>query len=255
MDAKALSAGTSVRPRSGVSGPGMLPVRIICATRGDQQAFAQESMLGRSLARLSFNESITATVHCRNRDGLPEPYNREITPASAGTILVFTHDDVWIDDFFLQERLDEALAVYDVVGLAGNRVLHPRHQGWAFPDGSPHWDVPENMSGAVAHLYDGIPRVTRFGPTRRAVVLLDGVLLAVKADSLLRTGVRFDPRFRFQFYDLDFCRTASAAGLRLGTWPIAVTHASTGRFGAGDWAASLAAYRAKWDGAVPPRGG
>lgn len=52
--------------------------------------------------------------------------------------------------------------------------------------------------------------------------------MAVRARTLKDSGVRFDPALGFHFYDLDFCRAATAAGLRLGTWPIAISHRSAG---------------------------
>ena len=85
-----------------------------------------------------------------------------------------------------------------------------------------------------------------FGPIVGECELLDGVLLAARASGLRQAGVRFDPRFRFHFYDLDFCRTARAAGLHLGTWPIALTHRSSGNPYSDEWNAALELYREKW---------
>ena len=58
--------------------------------------------------------------------------------------------------------------------------------------------------------------------------------------------MRFDERFPFHFYDLDFCRSARANGLRLGTWPITLTHQSGGRFGIPEWRKAYADYLNKW---------
>ena len=58
---------------------------------------------------------------------------------------------------------------------------------------------------------------------------LDGVFLAARADILQRSGVRFDPRFAFHDYDLDFCRSATEARLSLGTWLFPLIHASGGK--------------------------
>ena len=59
--------------------------------------------------------------------------------------------------------------------------------------------------------------------------------------------MRFDPAFTFDFYDLDFCRACEQAGLRLGTWPIAVTHESVGKgISSAAWEAARAVYLAKW---------
>jgi GT2 family glycosyltransferase len=58
--------------------------------------------------------------------------------------------------------------------------------------------------------------------------------------------VRFDPQFDFHLYDIDFCRTARQKELRLGTWPIALTHQSKGSFGTESWFARYEKYLAKW---------
>jgi GT2 family glycosyltransferase len=76
--------------------------------------------------------------------------------------------------------------------------------------------------------------------------LLDGCFLAAAARTLRERSISFDERFAFHFYDVDFCRTCHRAGLRLGTWPIAVTHASGGRYGTPEWEEALKLYRSKW---------
>jgi GT2 family glycosyltransferase len=156
---------------------------------------------------------------------------------------VFVHDDVWIDDFLFTRRIAEALEQFDVVGVAGNRRGGPEQCSWAFLDKPGQWDRPENLSGAVAHKGRG---VSRYGPAPAPVKLLDGLLLACRADVLLDSGVRFDPEFSFHFYDMDFCRSATQSGLRLGTWPIAVTHASGGNYRSEEWRKAAAKYFAKW---------
>jgi hypothetical protein len=46
---------------------------------------------------------------------------------------------------------------------------------------------------------------------------------------------------------MDFCRSARAKGLRLGTWPICVTHQSGGAFGSEAWREKFDKYLAKWN--------
>jgi GT2 family glycosyltransferase len=81
---------------------------------------------------------------------------------------------------------------------------------------------------------------------------MDGVFLAVKKATLLSHGLRFDPRFDFHFYDLDFCRTARDLGLRLGTWPIALTHQSRGGYNTPAWNEKARMYLEKWADADQP---
>jgi GT2 family glycosyltransferase len=182
-----------------------------------------------------------------NSRGLPEIYNMRITAQDAGEILVFMHDDVWIDDYFLPERLQEGLAAYDVIGVAGNRRRVPRQPGWAFIDEKFTWDDRANLAGRIAHGKQPFGQVSRYGdPVSAECELLDGVFLAAKRASLVEREVRFDPLFDFHFYDMDFCRTARKAGLRLGTWPICLTHQSAGAFGAGRWKDVYPRYLQKW---------
>ena len=75
---------------------------------------------------------------------------------------------------------------------------------------------------------------------------MDGVLLAVRSSVLRKHGLRFDERFQFHFYDLDFCRQAEQLGVSMGTWPIAVIYESGGDFGSAGWRSGLAAYVDKW---------
>ena len=76
--------------------------------------------------------------------------------------------------------------------------------------------------------------------------LLDGVFLASARARCAAPASRSIRSFRAEFYDLDFCRTCEQAGLSLGTWPIAITHASPGKFGSPEWQQAYARYLAKW---------
>ena len=71
--------------------------------------------------------------------------------------------------------------------------------------------------------------------------------MAARASTLQSSGVRFDPQLDFHFYDLDFCRSAEIANLKLGTWPIAITHQSSGGSVHSDaWLRARAFYLKKW---------
>jgi hypothetical protein len=58
--------------------------------------------------------------------------------------------------------------------------------------------------------------------------------------------IAFDSQFQFHFYDLDCCRVCRQKELSLGTWPIAVTHASGGSFGFPQWLEARVLYEKKW---------
>jgi len=218
-------------------------IEFVAATRLSPAEFAA-SPLGVSLSRVEKDPRIKPKITYGNSAGLAGIYNRRIDSPDPAEILVFIHDDVWIEDFYVSDRIVEALKLFDVVGLAGNRRRSPgqRYWGGAIDQGQ----VDRHLAGAVAHGDAPLGKVAFFGPIVAEVELLDGVLLAARKSVLLGAGVRFDERFDFHFYDLDFCRTARANGLRLGTFPLAVTHRSAGGFDSPAWQENAERYLEKW---------
>ena len=109
----------------------------VTATERSRPDFYAATPLGLSLSRLRFDSRIlTPTVAFDNRPtnavGLPRIFNQAIQSATTDDILIFTHDDVWIDDYFVVDRLRDGLARYDVIGVAGNRRRLPNQAAWAF---------------------------------------------------------------------------------------------------------------------------
>jgi len=149
-------------------------------------------------------------------------------------------------------RIVEGLQCFDVIGVPGNRKRMAGQPSWNFIDTALTWDDLQNLSGAIAHGDYPFGGVSYYGPSPAECELLDGVLLAVRTASIRQANLRFDPIIRFHFYDLDFCRQARQAGLRLGTWPIAVTHQSVGTFGSTSWHESYRQYLLKWGEATTP---
>ena len=172
---------------------------VSAATRKDERSFWAQSALGLSLRRLAFDRRVAYTISFNNSSALAETFNPRITAGDGADILV---------------------------------------PGWAFlgraPDGELRWDDGANLSGAIAHGAMPFGPVVNYGPAGRCE-LLDGVLLAARQLRLADAGVLFDPALRFHLYDLDFCRTARAKGLSLGSWPLAITHQSGGAFGGSEW--------------------
>jgi GT2 family glycosyltransferase len=221
-------------------------IEIISATQLSENEFWNGSALGLSLQRLKHDQRLLARVAFANRRGLPEVYNARISAADSAEILVFIHDDVWIDDDFIADRVIAALQTFQVVGVAGNRRRVPRQPAWPFLDCTFTWDERANLSGSVAHGKSAFGQISCFGKVPADCELLDGVFLAAKKVVLTTHRVLFDPRFTFHFYDMDFCRSARQRGLRLGTWPIWLTHQSGGAFGTPAWNDAYHLYLEKW---------
>lgn len=222
-------------------------IRVICATREDRDGFFSSTALGRSLS-LHRPDAVQVRLFPRNAQGLSTVYNTAIAESSrAPVIMLFIHDDVHLCDFHWADNLRTALRRFDLVGLAGNRRRVPRQPGWGHLDEKFRKDNRGNLSGTVAH-GTGFPAETIdvFGPSSQRVVLLDGLFLAVRSETLQAKSLRFDERFDFHFYDLDLCRQADQAGLTMGTWPISVVHESKGGYASDGWQRGYETYLEKW---------
>jgi hypothetical protein len=169
--------------------------------------------------------------HFEYNNSLPlaQVYNKHIIEENADKILVFCHDDIVIEDLFLTDKLNEGLEQFDILGLAGNtgpvNIQEPCL--WHL--------MGHGHSGAVGHFSGDSKQpskrfMTSFGPMPERVVLLDGVFLAINTAKVLESGLKFDENnpSGFHFYDLNFSLDANALQLKLGTWPIWITHQSHG---------------------------
>jgi GT2 family glycosyltransferase len=222
-----------------------LKLRFVTATRGSLDEFKARSPLVQSLQRVSQTRELQLDVSANNRAPLAHTFNAAIDKAQTDEVLVFIHDDVWIDDWYIALRLQEALEVFDVVGVAGNTRRQAQQEGWLIQPDTREKDL-SHVSGGVSHGTPLTGQIAMFGTSPQPARLLDGVMLAAKAAVLQKAGVQFDPLFAFHFYDTDFCRSCEAKGLRLGTWPLALTHQSAGAWQSEDWNHAFQLYLTKW---------
>jgi hypothetical protein len=228
-----------------------LPIRVVCATRQPRERFLTHTLLGKSISSLIKASPAEVRLYAENSTGLSELYNKAIKECIGNpAILVFAHDDLLLCDFFWTKRIKEGLEKFDIVGLAGNKSRIPKQAGWAFLDTQLTWDQQSNLSGAVGHgtnlpAMGGLP-LRPFGPTGIECKILDGLLLAVKSESVIEKNIYFDELFKFHFYDIDFCRQAEVKNLKMGTISLSVVHASVGNFDSDTWKNSYHQYLKKW---------
>jgi GT2 family glycosyltransferase len=218
--------------------------RFVCATRQPQERFHTSTALGRSLSIYNYG-FMEIRLFPSNSAGLPLVYNTALSEAAADpAILIFVHDDVYICDFFWPTQILSGLSSFDILGIAGNRRRTPRQPTWHH-DGN--FTRDEGYLSGVWGQGKGFPPETLnfFGRPCQEVKLLDGLMLIARSETLLAKGIRFDERFDFHFYDLDFCRQAEQSGLKMATWPISVIHESDGSYGP-SWHAAYARYLEKW---------
>ena len=161
-----------------------------------------------------------------NTAGLSVTYNTFLDQHPEYECVIFAHDDIFIDDLLLLDKLDAAFNDYDIIGLAGGSspVLAPPIL-W-------HLMCPRNThAGCVAHFANEQATQifhTAFGPTPARVALIDGLFMAVKVPLINKVGWRFNPEFTYHHYDIAGCIDANNKKLKIGVIPINVIHASPG---------------------------
>lgn len=166
-----------------------------------------------------------------NTKGLSEVYNEIIDrhvkdgDLDGDDILLFIHDDLVIEDQYLSDKLEKALNMFDVVGVAGAKSYHISHPNvW-------HKCPREHMVGVVNHNINDKYYSTYFGPSPSSALIIDGIFIAVKMKTFIENPtLRFHPAFTFHFYDLYFSVEAYSLKLKIGVYPISVCHHSAGNW-------------------------
>lgn len=214
------------------------PFKIVCATPKNKQQFLENSQLSLFLDKSGlFSKS---TIVYDNKEGLPKIYNSFINETNRDKYLIFVHDDVLIEDLFFEEKINLAFEKYDIVGLAGTKKcnLESEISAWHLMSDKNDW------VGEVAHSKNKQYWTTVFGPSDSRALLLDGLFIAVNTQKLLDSKTFFDENFIFHHYDISFCLKANKNKLKMGVYPIKVTH-----FGMGDsmlseeWRASANTFK------------
>ncbi len=166
-----------------------------------------------------------------NGFGLPEVYNKVLSENSESyDIIVFAHDDLIVNDCMVLEKLADARRDgIDLLGVAGG-------MGWMFPVGADPFKTPIGwttasrecgMAGMMAHVGDdGRVFSTSYGPCPSRTLTVDGCFMALMNGGL---GLRFDTRFKFDFYDMDISFQSHVKGLKTAVHPILCTHMSQGK--------------------------
>jgi GT2 family glycosyltransferase len=193
---------------------------IICSI--DAAKFARVCANYQSL----FAERNVEVVGIHDARSLAEGYNRGVARAH-GDIVILSHDDIEIlsPDFAL--RVSDALAQFDLIGIAGTtRVVAGKWSSAGDPFvytliSSPD---PEHGGYGIA-LLGGAPLVVP------GIQALDGVFMAMRRE--VAAAIPFDAEVfdHFHLYDLDFSFRAYQAGFRLAVCrDIVLIHESTGRY-------------------------
>lgn len=206
-------------------------VLIVSATK---EKNTKNTLLSQSLTTMSQNSSVfknqyKINYHTNNTQALPRVYNQYITAKilKQHDIVLFVHDDVYIDDLGCFDKLRTSIFEYgnDIVGLAGStRATIKEPTLWhQMSDRRYH-------SGAVAHINrkTDMLQTTSFGPYPKRCLLLDGLFVAINLEKILNTKWKFNENFEFHHYDLSSCLDANKLKLKMSTCNVHVVHGSPG---------------------------
>lgn len=223
--------------------------RLVVATQETHEGFFANSQTGISMRQQIHGAAIDLRLYPTNSIGLPALYNAAIEASRDDPCyLIFMHDDLCILDYHWLERIAEGLEQFDVLGVVGTKRRHEGQSSWTYMD--PELKTRELLEFTSGYIgfgktyppdYVGI-----YGPSKQAVKLLDGLMLCAKSTTLIQHEIRFDERFDFHFYDLDFCRQIEEKQLSCGTWPISLIHESLGDMDKASWREGYDKYIQKW---------
>jgi GT2 family glycosyltransferase len=201
-------------------------VLFVVCTRFDAEQY-KTTPTYTSLAKLEkLYGEIPTRVFYQNKRGLPECYNEAIRDCQQ-PFVVFIHDDIFINDLYIFDKLSTAFTNAHIIGLAGADLVNLRDgaNGW--------WHIDrKHQSSCVLHTHkDSRVETPIFPPVTQQFVkcmVMDGLFLGCNVAALKEKQVWFDEQFTFDGYDFDFCLNARERGLVLMTWAIMVTHCSLG---------------------------
>lgn len=170
--------------------------------------------------------TVRSAVEYSNTRGLPDVYNQHAEGATED-FLIFIHDDVIINDIEIFRKILKYSDRFDLMGVAGTSSLN------MFGEGALSWMCSLNknhLTCNVTHPMKDSPDTytlgTNYGIAPRRAIALDGLMLIASRKAY--TSIKFDPLFKFDFYDMDYCLSAHEKGLELGVIPVPVTHLSGG---------------------------
>ncbi len=201
---------------------------VIVACSRSSQLSREELLIAQSFDHGGLDRVATLDIVWENSEGLSKVYNRKMDQyaASAVEFIVFVHDDVYIDDLKIVEKLSTAhhSLGYDIVGVAGAAALNV-----AYPSLWHLMSEPKDRRGYVSHFAKpGQVVCSSYGGTPSRVVVADGLFLAVHLPTAVGKGWKFNENYDFHHYDLSSCLDAVGLGLRLGVYPIHLIHDSPG---------------------------
>jgi hypothetical protein len=195
------------------------PISVVVSTRKIDENYKNHLFQ-------SFNHKETQLLFYENEKqfSLTEIYNKGLNE-SVNDIVVFMHDDLFIDTPDLTPKINKLFkknSDYGIIGVAGTDNLISGM--W--------WEDRSSMYGMVNHEANGQKYTStyneqRFNDSVKNVIVVDGLFMMIHKQ---RIKNKFNEEFKgFHFYDISFCFDNFKNGVKIGvTTKIRVTHKSVG---------------------------
>lgn len=210
---------------------------IICSINDEKFSYIRSRLS--SICNISHE-----VIRISDASGLSEAYNRGIRSAKHD-IIVLCHDDIdFLCDVGFSRILLNALSEFDLVGVAGPRILKSSFWLGGGPTNSAglviHGPVGKHNASYSINYYDSedTPLIS--------VQAIDGVFMAARRSTF--SSISFDEAIfdGFHFYDIDFSHRCHLAGYRVGICKdLLLVHSSGGNFGE-DWNSYERIFRNKF---------
>lgn len=174
-------------------------------------------------------------IFYNNLTGLSELF-QSVLDKTTSDYVIFMHDDLEIHDHFIFKKLIKAHDDFDIVGLAGATsqdysqnvpmVWHLSKQHSSDARGIVGHYIPKGFDGARETHVNSV----YFGPSPSRVVVIDGLFMSFKIESLKDKPELFDKTFTFHHYDMAMSANASLNNLTMGVYPVYCVHHGLGEF-------------------------
>lgn len=196
------------------------------------------------LMNLTESGIVDTKIFFNNDRGLSELYNSildDTTYTNEYDYIIFLHDDIWINDVFIFDKIDKLSENGDIIGVCGGKAWSTKGMNKSMPIIWTRASQSKGMSGFMIHapqasfykpqrdcFYDNKTFFSSgYGDSPSQVLTIDGCFMCFTKNAIAK-GVRFDNQFDFHFYDIDMCFSAYVKNIKITTAPILLSHESMG---------------------------
>ena len=178
----------------------------------------------------------------RKPKSLPSCLNEIAKEVGKDDYVIFVHDDVFFKDVLSTiKSILNGFEKYDIIGCVGSYRFAPWLPVWVVDKRACRGELLQGQGKRVGQT--SFSKVKYGNPG--SVVVIDGFLMAVKGSVFEK--IKFDERFGFHLYDMDFCLQSFFQGFKIGVVDMGeVFHESLGDYGSMEWVNEVHKFILKW---------